>query len=308
MQKRWNILIFPNTSDTGFNISVSERAMKLGASFALIFLVAATALCAVTLNSWKAEHISQVNKLEGEVQARELDLAGLEKNFQNLLSIEDKLRTIAGLKPRRMAVGEAGKGGKGGPESSELIPYPYSSNRDIPYIPSYSFSGDKNTSPEAFLEALAAAYDGLSEIMEAFEKEQKRLSSIPSINPVYSRDAWISSGYGYRTDPINREKKFHDGADIVAPRKSPIIATAAGVVKFAGWRTGLGRTVEIRHGYGYTTIFAHNEKLTVKKGDRVKRGDVIAYLGSSGRSTGPHLHYEVRLNGRTRNPYKYVID
>ena len=94
----------------------------------------------------------------------------------------------------------------------------------------------------------------------------------------------------------------------MAPRKTTIIAPADGLVTFAGWRAGLGRTVEIRHGYSYRTIFGHNEKLSVKKGDRVERGDMIAQLGSSGRSTGPHLHYEVKLDSKTQNPYTYVID
>ena len=97
-------------------------------------------------------------------------------------------------------------------------------------------------------------------------------------------------------------------SDIVAPRKTPIIAPADGVVTFAGWREGLGRTIEIRHGYGYRTTYGHSEKLMVKKGERIERGDTIALLGSSGRSTGPHLHYEIRQNSKLTNPYRYVIE
>ena len=93
----------------------------------------------------------------------------------------------------------------------------------------------------------------------------------------------------------------------MAPRKTPVIAPAGGVVTYAGWREGLGRTVQIEHGYGYKTIYGHNSKLVVKKGDRVERGDVIAHVGSSGRSTGPHLHYEVHRNDKVVNPYKYVV-
>ena len=161
---------------------------------------------------------------------------------------------------------------------------------------------------DALFRAAIAVEDGFSEILEAFEKEQERLSSIPSINPVLSPDAWISSGYGYRRDPISGERRFHEGIDIVAPRKTPIIAPAGGVVTFSGWRDGIGRAIEIRHGFGYRTTYGHNQKLMVKKGYHVKRGDVLALLGSSGRSTGPHLHYEIQLNGKMVNPYRYVIE
>jgi murein DD-endopeptidase MepM/ murein hydrolase activator NlpD len=269
----------------------------------LVFIAGLATFWTIKFYQWESEHARLVDELQREISARETQLQEISTEFQDVLTVEEKLRTIAGLKPRHMSVGDPGQGGQGGPEMSEAIAYSSSHN-----FPVYSFTGKQNELPDAFLEAIAAAQDGFSEIVEAFAKEQDRLSKIPSINPVYSPDSWISSAYGYRTDPISKERKFHDGIDIVAPRKTPIIAPADGVVKFAGWRAGLGRTVEIRHGYGYTTIFAHNNKLTVKKGDRVKRGDMIAQLGSSGRSTGPHLHYEVRLDSKKKNPYKYVID
>ena len=168
-------------------------------------------------------------------------------------------------------------------------------------------SRNNQLSTDELLREINAAHEGFSEILDAFEREQERLSSIPSINPVYSPEAWISSGYGYRKDPITGNRRFHDGIDIVAPRKTSVIAPADGEVTYAGWRDGLGRMIEIRHGYGYRTTYGHNEKLMVKKGASVKRGDPVALLGSSGRSTGPHLHYEIRINGKLTNPYKYLI-
>jgi len=303
MQKRWNIMILPNTSGQTLNYNLSEQTLKLGALCIAILLVAACAVCALVVHQWKQNHAKQIGALQDEVHSRECRLEAIEGEFNELLIIEEKLRTIAGLKPRVLLIGEPGEGGKGGPGIGVSIPYP---SDDV--FPSYSFLGDGDSAPEALLEAIASAHDGLDEIFDAFEKEQDRLSKIPSINPVYSPEAWISSGYGYRTDPITGDRRFHDGTDIVAPRRTAIIAPADGRVTRAGWRNGLGRTVEIRHGYGYTTVFGHNEKLTVKRGDSVKRGDVIAYLGSTGRSTGPHLHYEVRLDGKTKNPYRYVIE
>ena len=269
----------------------------------IALLVAVSTIGSIKLSGWKKQHITHVAKLTDDIRGRESDLATIEARFQDLLTVEDKLRTIAGLRPRQTPIGEPGEGGKGGPETWETIALLPDKN-----TLSSIFSEREDASPEARLEAMAAAYDGLSEILETFEREQERLSNIPSINPVYSPDAWISSGYGYRHDPITGQKRFHDGVDIVAPRRTPVMAPADGVVTFSGWRAGMGRMIEIRHGYGYTTTFAHNDKLSAKKGDRVKRGDIISLLGSSGRSTGPHLHYEVRLDGKTKNPYKHVID
>jgi murein DD-endopeptidase MepM/ murein hydrolase activator NlpD len=164
-----------------------------------------------------------------------------------------------------------------------------------------------NRSVQELLEGSLELKDRFAEVLDVFERESARLSSIPSINPVSSQEAWVSSGFGYREDPISGSRRFHDGCDIVAPRGTPVIAPANGIVTFGGWRDGMGRMVEIEHGHGYTTTYGHNDKLLVKKGDLVNRGDLIAYVGSSGRSTGPHLHYEIRLNGRLVNPWKYLV-
>ncbi|NQU08712.1 MAG: M23 family metallopeptidase [Candidatus Abyssubacteria bacterium] len=303
MRKRWSILIVPNTSEQGYNIGVSAWALKLGALFLFVTFIAVVAFCAVRVDAWKRQHIRIVSDLEQEISARDSNLDVIEKEFSRLLSLEDKLRAIAGLKPRQTAAEGVGMGGQGGPELSETILY----SKDRPGR-SFFLLENRSLSADELLREIATVHEGFSEILDAFEREQERLSSIPSINPVYSPEAWISSGYGYRKDPITGNRRFHDGIDIVAPRKTPIIAPADGVVTYAGWRDGLGRMIEIRHGYGYRTTYGHNEKLMVKKGAWIKRGDPVALLGSSGRSTGPHLHYEIRINGKLTNPYKYLID
>ncbi len=120
----------------------------------------------------------------------------------------------------------------------------------------------------------------------------------------------ITSPYGYRIHPVFGTKKFHDGIDITGKTWTPIIAPADGVVSFSGWRKGYGKTVEVEHkGSGYCTRYAHLADQKVEVGDVVERGDVIAYLGNSGRSTAPHLHYEVRKESRsggTINPKKFL--
>jgi murein DD-endopeptidase MepM/ murein hydrolase activator NlpD len=120
-------------------------------------------------------------------------------------------------------------------------------------------------------------------------------------------DGWISSGYGRRTDPITGRKQWHHGYDFAGKEGSEVMAVAAGVVIWSGKRSNYGYMVEIDHGDGYTTRYAHNKKNLVKPGDMVKRGDVIALLGNTGRSTGPHVHFEVRKDGRPVNPRKFIL-
>lgn len=116
----------------------------------------------------------------------------------------------------------------------------------------------------------------------------------------------ISSTYGYRVHPKTGERQFHSGMDISAPRGSDVTATADGIVSFSGWTKNSGHVVVIEHGYGFSTAYAHNQKNLVKVGERVHRGDAIAISGSTGLSTGPHVHYEIWKEGRHMNPKIYL--
>ena len=117
---------------------------------------------------------------------------------------------------------------------------------------------------------------------------------------------WISSVFGWRNDPLTGKRAFHEGIDFAGRASSEVVAAAAGVVVWSGKRWGFGNTVEVNHGNGYSTLYAHNEKNLVKVGETVKKGQVLARLGSTGRSSGPHVHFEVRRNGKAVNPMKFV--
>ena len=117
---------------------------------------------------------------------------------------------------------------------------------------------------------------------------------------------YISSYYGYRRDPFTGRRAFHSGIDIVGRYGAPVRATADGVVWRVGYTRGLGRYVKIKHKHGFMTVYGHLRKFVVKRGERVKKGDIIGYLGNTGRSTGPHLHYEVRRWGRSLNPLRFI--
>ncbi|MDX1471872.1 MAG: M23 family metallopeptidase, partial [Flavobacteriaceae bacterium] len=147
----------------------------------------------------------------------------------------------------------------------------------------------------------------LDEIAVLAADKEKFLASIPAIQPVNNEDLTrMASGYGYRTDPFTKVRKFHFGMDFTAPRGTPIYASGDGVVTRADNRaTGYGNHIRIDHGYGYESIYAHLYKYNVKANQRVKRGDLIGFVGSTGRSEAPHLHYEVLKDGERINPINF---
>jgi murein DD-endopeptidase MepM/ murein hydrolase activator NlpD len=244
----------------------------------------------------------QISELESEVKTRDAELSRLNRQFAVLEELEEKLRTVAGLKPRDRSKIELAEGGQGGPDDDTQDEYP-----SLVASAEATSAAVTDFSAQELITSSLELQDSFTDILNALERQGEELASIPSINPVASQEAWPSSGFGYSEDPINGKTRFHEGVDIVAPRGTPVIAPADGVVVFSGWDSGLGRMIVIAHGYGYSTAYGHCNSLLVRKGDQVRRGDVIAYVGSSGRSTGPHLHYEVRRNGRVDNPYNYLV-
>lgn len=148
------------------------------------------------------------------------------------------------------------------------------------------------------------------EVMEMAKKKGEMLASIPAIQPVSNkRLKRMASGFGYRIDPHYKTRAFHAGMDFTAPTGTPIYSTGDGrVVRADNSATGYGNHVRIEHGYGYLTLYAHMSKMNVKVGDKVKRGDIIGYVGNTGKSMGPHLHYEVRKNNNPINPVNFYFN
>ncbi|MCW1147342.1 M23 family metallopeptidase [Flavobacterium lacisediminis] len=147
----------------------------------------------------------------------------------------------------------------------------------------------------------------LDEIVALAKQKEKLLAAIPAIQPVKNEDLkQMASGFGYRSDPFTKIRKFHYGMDFTARTGTPIYATGDGVVyKADASLSGYGNHIEINHGYGYKTLYAHLSKYKCRPGQRVKRGDIIGYVGSTGRSQAPHLHYEVFKNGERVNPLNF---
>ena len=144
-----------------------------------------------------------------------------------------------------------------------------------------------------------------SSIYEKVQEDIRRIAMIPSIRPV--EEGYLNSTFGYRNDPIDNVKRFHQGQDITVKTGTPIYAPADGIVKRAYYAGGFGNHIKLQHGAGYTTLYAHLSKIKVKHGQKVKRGDIIGLTGNTGRSPAPHLHYEIHHNGKPQNPLDYFF-
>jgi murein DD-endopeptidase MepM/ murein hydrolase activator NlpD len=179
--------------------------------------------------------------------------------------------------------------------------------------PHASIPGDAKHNFSAMIEKGSKELPRASDLFKT-----KTVGEVPSLAKTSSDDGLvtmtfpakgrISSGFGNRFHPIDKKAKFHGGIDIAVPRGTPVKAAADGVVKFAGWRGGYGYAVVVEHTDGSETLYAHNDKLLVEKGQEVDAGDQLSLSGSTGKSTGPHLHFEVRLNGTLVNPMKYLTN
>jgi murein DD-endopeptidase MepM/ murein hydrolase activator NlpD len=157
---------------------------------------------------------------------------------------------------------------------------------------------------------IGAQKKSFQELAGLMNNKEKLLAATPAIQPVSNKDLnRIASGYGYRIDPIYKTIKMHAGLDFTAPQGTPIYATADGVVKVSGFSDGgYGNHVVINHGYGYETLYGHMARIKVRSGTRVKRGEIIGYVGNTGKSTGPHCHYEVHKNGQKLDPVYFFYN
>lgn len=232
---------------------------------------------------------AEIDRLRGEnEELRQVNLTfeqSVLKLQQQLADYEDRtmeLAIVAGLDPT--AQGEAGAGAEAGIGGEDLA-----ATEDL-----------------GSLEMRASRLDGVLDEVETHLQEQLRwISSTPAITPA---PGILTSGFGMRQDPLTRNRTFHAGLDIAASPGAPVRATADGVVTRAGRNGGLGKAVFISHGFGLSTRYGHLSKLAVEPGIRVARGDVVGYVGNTGRSTGYHLHYEVHLDGKPVNPVGYLMD
>lgn len=250
------------------------------------------------------ERIELEQRLRSEYEA---SIAAITTELSDLYDFESQARSLTGLAPRTPVneVNVALMGGGKGGGSSALDEIAYEENDEL-LMPPRVIYGLSRPSADLVIQEINLRTDCLKELVADLEDRAEQLLRLPSIWPTASWRHRITSAYGLRKDPFTYRIRHHDGTDVSAPYGSPIVATAKGVVVFSKYEGGLGHLVKIDHGNGIRTWYGHLKKRLVKVGDSVDRNDEVGTLGSSGRSTGPHVHYEVHVNGKPVNPSRYL--
>jgi murein DD-endopeptidase MepM/ murein hydrolase activator NlpD len=296
---RWTIIVVPQGASSSRVIEVSPTALKLGGSLAVAGLLVALLLGYGTVaksvdvaraKSVQAENVRLAEEL-GSVRSR---LGGLTDSLAVLERRDSEIRLLANLEPIDPQVHAVGIGG----------PRPTDDPVDTP-SPLLERAAAVRVDLSALIRRANLLTKSYKEAADSLATQTERLSATPSIMPT---KGWLTSAFArMRVHPILHETRAHEGIDLVAPAGSPIEAPAKGKIVFAGWEAGYGNLVTIDHGFGVVTRFAHASRLLVKVGQTVKRGDRIALVGNTGLSTGPHLHYEVHVNGRPVDPRKFIL-
>lgn len=231
----------------------------------------------------------QIQKFAGEITTLKSKLVALN-------DFEKKIRIIANIEKSEDQENLFGVGGSIPEDLDAKIPLTQKHN---------SLMREMHEQAQQLDLASINQQKGFESLYNYLEDQRNLLSSTPAIRPT---KGWLASGFGYRKSPFTGLREFHKGMDIANRKGTPIIASADGIVSFAGTKGNFGKTIKINHGHGMATLYGHTDKILKKQGDTVKRGDTIALMGNSGRSTGPHLHYEVFLNGIPINPAKYILN
>jgi murein DD-endopeptidase MepM/ murein hydrolase activator NlpD len=301
-ERKWTVLVVPPGSGTSKVIEVSQKLIKVLCGFGGVLLLLAVLLGYGTVSrsldlQRNAELERQNAILADELGRLQGRMASLSDTLQTLAQRDARIRLLANLEPIEPAVQQAGIGGPAGRSG------------DAVRLSSAGVLGRRTDDIRVDLGALirranllAASFD---EAADSLTAHSARLAAMPSIMPTAG---WLTSQFSsMREHPILHINRPHEGIDVTAPMGANIEAPAGGTVVRAGWETGYGNVVEIDHGYGLLTRFAHASRLLVRVGQRVSRGDVIAQVGNTGLATGPHLHYEVHVNGRPVDPLRYVL-
>ena len=288
MDKRYSTIIFvPHARAKFRKMKVSHRLL-----FSIVSLVTSS-LCLSTFFSVQYfTSLSQTHELS-KLQTENRDLQAANEQFsKSVESLRTQLRTVED-RTRKLAIiagistlDETSQGGVGGLRQSD-DGNPYRDDVDKMSFRSHRVERD------------------LSVLEQKFVAQAQLLSSTPSIAPVRGI---LTDGFGGRSDPFTGEPGTHNAIDISSALGQAVRAPADGIVVKSEWANGYGNVVYLSHGYGYSTRYGHLSSFAVRPGARVKRGDVIGYVGSTGRSTGPHLHYEVRLNNNPVNPLEYILN
>ncbi|HBE73321.1 MAG TPA: peptidase M23 [candidate division Zixibacteria bacterium] len=231
--------------------------------------------------------------LRGKLAEFDRKSRDLQASIERFVDFDTKLRVMAGLQPIDPDIRQVGVGGY---ERSPLM-------RDITHQSATQLQAVEQNMDKLLRETRLQG-ESFDEVVASLQEQRKRWDRTPSIQP---SPGWIISPFGFRKDPLVGELRMHEGIDIAGPDGTIIVASADGAVTFVGYRGNYGLCLEIEHGYGIITRYAHCSMVKVEQGQTVNRGQVVALVGQTGRATGPHLHYEVVVNGQPVDPQDYIL-
>lgn len=278
MQKYNTIIFVPHARARFRKLTISSRFLGLVAAAAVTLLVAAVAFGWAYFGSTSRDRhyrlaMAENARLRSTTAALHQRLDGVSKQLSDFDARTRRLAIVAGLS-------DAVRGGVGGPGTPEAA---------HPRLPDQS----------------AALTSRLNQLEAQFSKRSALIAATPTVWPVHGV---VNSGFGVRSDPFTGLPAPHEGIDISTARSGPVLATADGVVVRSGWAGEYGKAIRISHGDSYETVYGHLGETLVAEGQRVRRGDRVGLVGSTGRSTAPHLHYEVHVDGRPVNPLEYILE
>ncbi|HKI94050.1 MAG TPA: M23 family metallopeptidase [Gemmatimonadales bacterium] len=302
-QRRWTLLVVPHGSGSSRSVQISTRALRVVGSIIGVVVIAAGVFAFTTVSKsvdvLHLQRLAEANRLLANELASTRQLVGQLTDTLDQISTRDRqVRLLAGLEPTSPDVQQAGIGGPVGawPERDTLLAVAGAEGRE---------AIDARVTVDALIRRADVLAASFGEAADSLRSYTDRLSRTPSIKPTAG---FLSSPFAHeRMNPILHVARPHLGIDLAAPLGTPIVAPAGGLVVDVATLTGYGKMVTIDHGYGVVTRYAHCSKILVRVGQRVKRDQEIALVGSTGLSTAPHLHYEVIVNGQHVNPEKYIF-
>ncbi|OGD14902.1 MAG: hypothetical protein A2W20_04355 [Candidatus Aminicenantes bacterium RBG_16_66_30] len=300
-----SVIIVPHTKTSTKTLCFTRRALKAlaVAGVALGLVLAAVLVDYVRMNVIRGRY----RALKAETVEQRVAIAKYERSISELQSTiahfetyTKKLNVMAGLKSPEVLTAPAGIGG-GEPDKQEPEAETDPGQAPLPSGPQIITPGTIQSLSQKAL----SIESNLSSLLSFFESDSLRLASTPSIMPVVG---WMSSVFGHRNDPFTGAWTMHYGVDISTNIGNPIMATADGIVIKVQTDKYLGKNVTISHGNGFTTVYGHMSNFAVKAGQKVKRRDIIGYIGQTGKAAGPHVHYEVLRDGRRVDPRNYLLE
>lgn len=302
LKESYTVLILPSPTSKTYRFNVTRRALRtlIGVTSVLSVLL----LVFAVQYFYMARDMSELQVLRKEAKAQKIqiqtfssNISDLKKQMGRLKDLDTKLRVITDIGPPPDAEQFLGIGGPEGPGLDSA-----SSVRKIQQEEELKRMTQElqTLKSDASLQELS-----FEELAEAMKDRRSLWASTPSVWPVRG---WLTSVFGNRVSPFTGKVSMHNGIDVASRRDTPVLATAAGVISYEGYDSGLGKVVKINHGYGMQTLYGHMAKTKARIGQKVKRGDIIGYVGNTGLSTGPHVHYEVYVNRVPVNPLRYILN